>query len=168
MTGDSLRGDWGMGAHVYFLLLKIFFDNTHFKGLNDWCGAVVPFSSRFIYFNDQHWHTGTRKSPSFGNKVFFLGVLFIYWLMFIVFSNHTSTISTLSTCPTVRHINRPKWWFVRPYNYVTYSLLLIPLYFTIKNKFASICSYQYKKLCQRWQKKTIPCQRGKPARKINK
>ena len=129
MTGD--RGDWGMGAHVYFLLLNFFFNNTRFKGLNNWCGAVVPFSSGFIYFNDQH--TGTWKSPSFGNKVFFLGVLFTYWLMFIVFSNHTSTISTLSTCPTVRHINRPKWWFVRPYNYVTYSLLFLCILLSKKN-----------------------------------
>ena len=156
MTGD--RGDWGMGAHVYFFLLKFFFNNTCFKGLNDWCGAVVPFSSGFIYFNDQH--TGTQKSPSFGNKVFFLGVLFIYWLMFIVFSNHTSTISTLSTCPTVWHINRPKWWFLWPYNYITYSLLLIPLYFTIKKNSRVFVVTNTKELCQQWQKKQSPVREG--------
>ena len=69
---DRDRGEWGMGAHTYFLLLKFFFNNTCFKGLNDWCDAVVPFSNEFIYFNDQH--TGTWKSLSFGNFfwVFFL------------------------------------------------------------------------------------------------
>ena len=68
-----------MGAHIYFLLLKIFFNNTCFKGLNDWCGAVVPFSSGFIYFNDQH--TGTRKSPSLGNKILvtFPNMLLLLW-----------------------------------------------------------------------------------------